>query len=93
MIESPLPSLSAWVNALADAEIPVLPRTVAELQQLREIEDTRGIVDANMLADSLSADPLMTLTVLVHVSRYCTRLNIEPPESLTGAILMLGITQ
>ena len=92
MIESPLPSLSAWVNALADAEIPVLPRTVAELQQLREIEDTRGTVDANMLVDSLSADPLMTLKVLVHVSRYCTRLNIEPPESLTGAILMLGIT-
>lgn len=91
MIESPLPTVPAWVNALADAEIPVLPRTVAELRQLREIEDTRGIVDASMLADALSSDPLMTLKVLVHVSRYCTRLSVEPPETLTGAILMLGI--
>ena len=37
MIESPLPTLPAWVKALADAEIPVLPHTVAELRQLREI--------------------------------------------------------
>lgn len=92
MIESPLPTLPAWVKALADAEIPVLPHTVAELRQLREIEDARGTVDASMLADALSADPLMTLKVLVHVSRYCTRLSVEPPESLTGAIVMLGIT-
>lgn len=92
MIESPLPTLPAWVKALADAEIPVLPHTVAELGQLREIEDARGTVDASMLADALSADPLMTLKVLVHVSRYCTRLSVEPPESLTGAIVMLGIT-
>lgn len=92
MIESPPPTLPAWVKALADAEIPVLPHTVAELRQLREIEDARGTVDANMLADALSADPLMTLKVLVHVSRYCTRLSVEPPESLTGAIVMLGIT-
>ncbi|MFZ2299456.1 MAG: HDOD domain-containing protein, partial [Aquabacterium sp.] len=86
------PTLPAWVKALADAEIPVLPHTVAELRQLREIEDARGTVDASMLADALSADPLMTLKVLVHVSRYCTRLSVEPPESLTGAIVMLGIT-
>lgn len=92
MIESPLPTLPAWVKALADAEIPVLPHTVAELRQLREIEDARGTVDASMLADALSADPLITLKVLVHVSRYCTRLSVEPPESLTGAIVMLGIT-
>ncbi|MBP7131754.1 MAG: HDOD domain-containing protein [Aquabacterium sp.] len=92
MIESPLPTLSAWVNALTDAEIPVLPRTAAELKQLREIEDTRGTVDANMLADALGTDPLMTLKVLTHVSRYCTRLSVEPPETLTGAIVMQGIT-
>ena len=74
MIESPLPTLPAWVKALADAEIPVLPHTVAELRQLREIEDARGTVDASMLADALSADPLMTLKVLVHVSAVCAEL-------------------
>lgn len=92
MIQSPLPTLSAWVEALATAEIPVLPRTVAELYELRAIEDARGTVDANMLAHALGADPLMTLKVLAHVSRYCTRMDVEPPETLTGAIVMLGIT-
>ena len=33
----------------------------------------------------------MTLKVLVHVSRMCTRQNIEPPETLVGAIVMQGI--
>ena len=33
--------------------------------------------------------PLMTLKVLVH--RACTRQNIEPPETLVGAIVMQGI--
>lgn len=62
------------------------------MQQLRKIEDARGTVDASMLADALSTDPLMSLKVLVHVSRYCTRLSVEPPETPTGAIVMLGIT-
>ena len=91
MIDSPLPSVSAWVRALADAEIPILPHAMAELQQLREIEETRGTVDARTLADAMGANPLMVLKVLAHVSRYCTRLGVEPPETLTGAIVMIGI--
>ncbi|MFT3856798.1 MAG: HDOD domain-containing protein [Aquabacterium sp.] len=91
MIESALPSLRAWTQALGDVEIPVLPGSAAELTQLREIEETKGTVDAHTLADGLAQDPLMTLKVLVHVSRYCTRLSIEPPETLVGAIVMQGI--
>ncbi len=91
MIDSPLPSVSAWVRALADAEIPVLPHAMVELQQLREIEDTQGTVDARTLADAMGTNPLMVLKVLAHVSRYCTRLGVEPPETLTGAIVMIGI--
>ena len=92
MIESALPSLRAWVDAMSSIEIPVLPGSVAELSQLRIIEDTKGTVDAHTLAESLSSDPLMTLKVLVHVSRYCTRLSVEPPETMVGAIVMQGIT-
>jgi len=92
MIDSPLPSVSAWVRALADAEIPVLPHLMVELQQLREIEETRGTVDARTLADTMGANPLMVLKVIAHVSRYCTRLGVEPPETLTGAIVMMGIS-
>lgn len=92
MIESALPSLRAWVDALSSIEIPVLPGSVAELNQLRIIEEAKGTVDAHTLAESLSSDPLITLKVLVHVSRYCTRLSVEPPETMVGAIVMQGIT-
>lgn len=91
MIDAALPSLRAWADALSDVEIPVLPGSAAELSQLRLIEETKGTVDAHTLADSLAHDPLMTLKVLAHVSRYCTRLSVEPPETLVGAIVMQGI--
>ncbi len=92
MIDAPLPSLHAWTQALSDAEIPVLYGSAAELSQLQLIEDAKGTVDAHTLSDSLCYDPLMTLKVLAHVSRYCKRLNVEPPETLLGAIVMFGIT-
>lgn len=91
MIESKLPTLHAWVKAFSEAEIPVLSRTAAELADLREIEETKGTVDASMVADAISADPLMVLKVLTHVAKQCARRNVETPETVTGAILMLGI--
>lgn len=92
MIDKALPSLRAWTDAFSRVEIPVLPGSVAELNQLRTIEETKGTVDAHTLAEGLANDPLMTLKVLVHVSRYCTRLSVEPPETLVGAIVMQGIS-
>jgi HD-like signal output (HDOD) protein len=91
MIDTALPSLQAWTDAMMRVEIPVLPGSVVELRQLRHIEETKGTVDAHTLAGALGNDPLMTLKVLAHVSRYCTSLNVEPPETLTGAIVMQGI--
>lgn len=91
MIERPLPDLPAWIHALLEADIPVLDGTALDLEELYQLEEAKGIVDAHMLAQDLSSDPLMMLKVLVHVSRYCTRLNIEPPETLVGAIVMQGI--
>ncbi len=91
MIDRPLTHLQAWIDALADADIPVLPSTALRIAELHELEEARGTVDAHLLAQDLGGDPLMTLKVLVHVSRYCTQLSIEPPETLTGAIVMLGI--
>lgn len=91
MIQQPLPTLAAWVEAFANADIPILSESAAEIALLREIEDARGDMDAHTLAESLENDPLTTLKVMVHVSRYCTRLSIEPPETLVGAIVMLGM--
>ncbi|MBP7484490.1 MAG: hypothetical protein RLZZ369_1203 [Pseudomonadota bacterium] len=91
MIDTPLPSLRAWTQAFTDAEIPVLPGSVAELNQLKAIEEANGSMDAHTLAESFCNDPLMTLKVLVHVARTCTRQQTEPPETLVGSIVMQGI--
>jgi len=91
MIQQPLPTLAAWVEAFANADIPILSESASEIALLREIEDARGNMDAHTIAESLENDPLTTLRVLVHVSRYCTRLSIEPPETLVGALVMLGV--
>jgi HD-like signal output (HDOD) protein len=91
MIQQPLPTLAAWVEAFANADIPILPESASEIALLREIEEARGDMDAHTLAESLENDPLTTLKVLVHVSRYCTSLSIEPPETLVGALVMLGV--
>lgn len=91
MIQQPLPKLAAWVEAFASADIPILPESASEIALLREIEEVRGDMDAHTLAESLGNDPLMTLKVMVHVSRYCTSLSVEPPETLVGAILMQGM--
>jgi HD-like signal output (HDOD) protein len=91
MIDQALPSLAAWIHALQDADIPVLPGTALDIAALHEQELAKGNVDAHLLTQEINSDPLMTLKVLVHVSRYCTRLNVEPPETLTGAIVMQGI--
>lgn len=91
MIDHALPTLEAWLHALADADIPVLPGTALDIDTLRMQEDAKGNVDAHLLSQQINSDPLMTLKVLVHVSRYCTKLSVEPPETLTGAIVMLGI--
>jgi HD-like signal output (HDOD) protein len=91
MIETALPSLAAWTQAMGHATIPVLPGSAAELGQLRAIEDSRGTVDAHTIADGMGGDPLMTLKVLVRVSALCQRNQVEPPETLVGAIVMMGI--
>jgi HD-like signal output (HDOD) protein len=91
MIKKALPSLNAWTAALNRLTIPVLPGSVAEIRQLKEIEETRGTVDAHTIADGLGGDPLMTLKVLVRTAQYCQRKQVDPPETLVGATVMLGI--
>ncbi|MEY4766505.1 MAG: hypothetical protein RI907_3178, partial [Pseudomonadota bacterium] len=91
MIDAPLPSLEAWTAALSAQTIPVLPGSVAEIAQLRMIEETHGTVDPHTLADSLGGDPLMTLKVLVRAAAHCLRNGAEPPETFVGAAFMLGV--
>ena len=88
-IERPLPSLAAWAAAFDRSEIPVLADTEAALQDLAEHEDA---ADAHLLAETMAADPLMTLKLLRHVAALRAGRDQTDPETATEALVMLGIT-
>jgi HD-like signal output (HDOD) protein len=79
---------AAWVQHLRDREIPVLARTADELESWREREDD---ADAHQLAEFIAADPLMTLKVLATLGRHRPASLVTDPESVTAALLVLGI--
>lgn len=87
-IVSPPRDVSGWVTVLTRTDIPVLSSTAAALEELRPNEDA---VDAHMLAEALAGDPLMTLKLLRHVSARRSSRSLSEPETVTEAVLMLGI--
>ena len=88
-LTTPLPTLDAWVAAFARAEIPVLAETAEALEQMRAMEDE---VDAHGLGELMATDPLMTLKVLVHASELRRGRLMADPETVTAALVLMGIT-
>jgi HD-like signal output (HDOD) protein len=88
-IHQPPRDLSRWVQLFDVTQLPVLASTAAELELLRENEDA---VDANMLAEAIAMDPLMTLKLLAHVAHLRRGRDGSEPETVTAALVMLGIS-
>ncbi len=87
-------TLDAWAACFDVAGLPVLAETAVTIEDLREHEDA---VDAHMLAEAVSQDPLMTLKLLAHVSALRRRHGHGGPdrsdaETVTAALVLLGIT-
>lgn len=81
--------VDGWVRAFEQRELPVLASTAAAIEELRQIEDE---VDAHMLSDALSSDPLATLKLLRHVAWLRRGRATSDAETTTEALVMLGIT-
>ena len=88
-IRTALRDVAAWVSAFDTREIPVLTATANVLEDLRCNEDA---VDAHLLADALQSDPLMTLKLLRHVAALRRGRDQSDAETVTEALVMLGIT-
>lgn len=88
-IHTPLRDDAAWVAAFDQLDIPVLAATADAVEEWRANEDA---VDAHLLADSMSADPLMTLKLLRHVAVLRRGRDQSDAETATEALVMLGIT-
>lgn len=90
-LTTPLPTLQAWTDAFARAEIPVLAETAEALELLRANEDD---VDAHGLAELIATDPLMTLKVLAHASELRRGHDSgfqADAETVTAALVLMGI--
>ena len=89
MITRALPDLQAWTAHCLAAPTPVLADTAELLEGYRANEDA---VDAHLLAETISADPLMSLKLMAHVATVRSSRSTTDPETVTAALVMLGIS-
>ena len=87
-ITRPPQSLAGWVRLFDPAALPVLAGTARALEELRALEDA---VDAHLLAEAIASDPLMTLKLLAHLARLRRGRDGSDTETVTEALVMLGI--
>lgn len=81
--------MSGWAALFRAETLPVLEETAASLEDFRGIEEA---TDAHLIAEIIAADPLMSLKVLSHVGRMRRGREGGEPETVTAALVMLGIT-
>ena len=85
------PDLAAWTAALRNRTIPVLASSAASLALLAEAEEAHGNVDAHRIDVAIDDDPLATLWVLDLAARQRHVRQVTPAETITAAVMMLGI--
>lgn len=81
--------VAGWAALFDPVELPVLAGTAGEIEAFRAIEEE---VDAHLLGDAVGDDPLLVLKVMAHVARLRRGRVGGEPETLTAALVMLGIT-
>jgi HD-like signal output (HDOD) protein len=84
-----LPDLQAWTAHFMAAPLPVLADTAELLETYRDNEDA---VDAHLLAQTVCADPLMSLKLMAHVAGVRSQRSTTDPETVTAALVLLGIS-
>jgi HD-like signal output (HDOD) protein len=84
-----LPDLQAWTERFLATPLPVLADTAELLEDYRANEDA---VDAHLLAQTISADPLMSLKLMAHVAAVRSPRSTTDPETATAALVLLGIS-
>jgi HD-like signal output (HDOD) protein len=85
-LHTALPTPAAWGAYFRTAPIPVMAGTAAAIGELIDHEDA---VDAHTIAESIGADPLMTLKLLSHVGTVSRR--ETDVETVTAALVLMGI--
>lgn len=80
--------VAGWVALFDPSRLPVLACTADAIGELAQNEDA---VDAHSLAETVSQDPLLTLRLLAHVAQLRRGREGSEVETVTEALVMLGI--
>jgi len=80
--------LAGWAALFEHSRLPVLGET---LESLRELAVNEDAVDARLLADAVVNDPLMTIKLLAHVAQLRRSREGSDTETVTEALVMLGV--
>ncbi len=80
--------LAGWAAQFEHSRLPVLGETLASLRELALNEDA---VDARLIADAVVNDPLMTIKLLAHVGQLRRGRDGSDTETVTEALVMLGV--
>ena len=88
-----LPNLQAWVRHFSEQDIPVMAHTRQRIAELAE-RDAQGDegVDAQLIAKQVGEDPLLALRILTHVSQSSRRARELRVETITEALVLMGIS-
>ncbi len=80
--------LAGWAALFEHQSLPVLGET---LESLRELAANEDAVDARLIADAVVNDPLMTIKLLAHVAQLRRGRDGSDTETVTEALVMLGV--
>ncbi len=87
-ISRPPRDIAGWSACFEPSQLPVLASSAEALEQWRANEDD---VDAHRIAETLGTDPLFTVKLLAHVAELRRGREGGDIETVTEALVMLGV--
>lgn len=89
MAGTPPKAVVSWARQFGNAPLPVLARTVAELEKLAADEES---VTPQCISEVVLHDPLMTLKVLHYLQQHRRARQTADITTIPHALMMLGLT-
>ena len=88
MTNQPQQSLESWVNFFSKAEMPVLRKTLRQLEEARSKMDR---INGRDIAAIVLQDPLMSIRVLAYIQPFISKRLHSDITNIGNAIMMQGI--
>ena len=79
-------SIEDWVAFLSNAEIPVLQKSIDEIEKLKEYKDRVTVRDLSRI---VLDDPMMTLKVMSLLQQYRKKTSVSSEVTTFGRVLMM----